>query len=1154
MIFSIYSDGPVDKKNWATRTTKLGDTAIGTITDDLEAGNPSKVATSIPNPFARMYLFDTAFQMSKTGHKHQTSTLYNTLVSDCLDVFQLLYNIGDGSNLKFLKWNKAIELERLRAAEDLEEGGRIRINPHKLLAQSLEMALNSERFRGFDDLYFIFYKDILLGGTSPLTVFYTSPNFQRIMEERGEKFPPSTTNDILFDRTPAALHQRAEDFQIFMHKFRSAYREQLARHCPNLSEYIFNSGQSHSPKIVSRIPPEYSFNDFIREYSQIRINEATGESLRCANILICSVAPDDIEKIILNNSGFVMEPTVDYYKQYTADNGQPVTIPTPLALVSPNNQLIRYIYKTWDPNTAVEYFPYLNLHERKLPGATNTKYPYITTGDFLEDKLVRLPYSLNRKYFFTGYDGKFPYLLPVKKEYFNFFTLKDLEKNLVVNSDPDKVIVKLRIPIRSGNSIELIKQYDLKGELRKVFAPEDETRSIGMGIFPFYQVADQRSLNEYSIMLVDNSEKDVELKFFRFNDLQGKTKIGVRKKIRIPKTEKQAGSTYIRISGNQDNSFDLIETRIGDYRGLVIPYFRKVEVGNHTFHFNFAIDFGTSNTHVAYNHSNDPTVREFDINESDIQMVMLNEPGSLDVSRIKDAFDHGFGQFFDIGKYKNREFVPSIIGENSHIRYPIRTVTCESNRFATEVPDIFGNINIGYNLDSEEHSPLNTFYVPNIKWGIEKNLSGQAERNRVREFFHQSLWMIKNKILMNGGKIDADICWFAPLSMKMNVQNSFQSLWREVLDEVFGKNSQCKLHKRSESEVPYYYLANKFSFFQANDALNIDIGGGTIDVMFHENSRNLSYSTSFKFGADDIWGDGITRIGENAGRKNNGFFLLIKDKIDRGELIISKEIRNRFETFYQNPSFDSADMISFLFRHDRDFGFSASIQGHPFLPSLIFLHYCAIMYHLSEIIVDKGLNIPMYITFTGKGSEYIKIVFSEDPENFELSKFTRLLLNKFTARKTPDSVEVRLAENPKQVTANGGLIMLSLTTNRIDPVEIVSYGIDKNHPPSDFTQNKILKLGDLENIKSSVLKNLDHFLNILTNDDDLVRFFNRYNITFTYGSEAIKDKVKKCAEFSYDQIKAGLLRDGQITDLVEESPFFWCLKEVFYRTSQEIYR
>jgi hypothetical protein len=183
MIFSIYSDGPVDKKDWESRQSKLGDNAISTITDDLEAGNPSKVATSIPNPFARMYLFDTAFQMVKLGHKQVGYTLYNTLVSDCLDVFQLLYNIGDGSNLKFIKWNKQNELQVLKSKPDLIEGSRQRIHPHRLLAQSLEMALKSERFIGFEDLYFIFYKDILLGGTSPLTIFYTSPNFQRIMEE-----------------------------------------------------------------------------------------------------------------------------------------------------------------------------------------------------------------------------------------------------------------------------------------------------------------------------------------------------------------------------------------------------------------------------------------------------------------------------------------------------------------------------------------------------------------------------------------------------------------------------------------------------------------------------------------------------------------------------------------------------------------------------------------------------------------------------------------------------------------------------------------------------------------------------------------------------------------------------------------------------------
>lgn len=1155
MIFSIYSDGPVDKKDWETRQNKLGDNAISTISDDLEAGNPSKVATSIPNPFARMYLFDTAFQMASLGHRQVGYTLYNFLVSDCLDVFQLLYNIGDGSNLKFVKWNKTNELQRLRSKQDIFEGSKQRIHPHRLLAQSLEMALKSERFSDFEDLYFIFYKNILLGGTSPLTIFYTSPNFQRIMEERGEIFPPSSTNDILFDKEPAALHQRAKDFQFFMHKFRLAYRQQLSRNCPNLADYIYQNGLNFSSEIVAAIDPNYGLDTFLKEYSQINIDKTTGESLRCGNISIRSVAPDDIEKIISQNSGFVMEPSVDYFKQITADDGQRVTIPTPLALVSNNNHLIRYIYTTWDPNTKVEYFSYLKLHERKLPGTTNTKYPYVTTGDFLEDRLIKLPYALNKKYFFTGFDGRFHFLLPVKKEYFNFFTINDLKKNLNIYLDPDKVIIRLRIPIRSGNSIEFIKQYDLKGDTAKIYEPKEETRSIGMGIFPFYQVTDLRDINEYVIMLVDNAEKDVYLKLFRYDDIKGNSPIKYREKKRIPKTENQAGSTYITVTGNPDNSFDLIEASFGDYRGLIIPSFTKVEVKNHTLHYNFAIDFGTSNTHIAFNHSNDPSIRSFEINENDMQMVLLNEPGSYeDITKIKDAFNYGFGQFFEVAQYKNREFVPSLVGENSHINYPIRTAICENSKFSSEGAELFGNINIGYSLDSEERPLSNTSFVTNIKWGIEKNLGGQVERSRVKAFFHQTLWMIKNKILMNQGKIDADICWFVPLSMKMPTQNSFQAIWKEVLLDVFGENNQVKLHRGTESTVPYYYLANRYSFYQANDALNVDIGGGTIDVIFQENSRNMSYSTSFKFAANDIWGDGITRLGGGASKKENGFFLMMKSKMDKGELRIENEIKRRYETFYRNSLFDSSDMISFLFKYDRDFGFSSSIQAHPYLSSLLFLHYSAVIYHISEIILARGLNIPMYITFTGKGSEYIKIIFSDDLDNHELSKFTRLLLAKFTGREISRDVEVRMAENPKQVTANGGIVMLNLNTRKVDPTELVSYGFSKDHPPSNYAPNKIMRLSDLEELKASVLENLNIFLDILMNDEELGSFFNKYNITFRYGTETLKEKINKYAEHSYNQIKSELLKDGQLSDQIEESPFFWCLKDVFFRISKEIYK
>ena len=136
--------------------------------------------------------------------------------------------------------------------------------------------------------------------------------------------------------------------------------------------------------------------------------------------------------------------------------------------------------------------------------------------------------------------------------------------------------------------------------------------------------------------------------------------------------------------------------------------------------------------------------------------------------------------------------------------------------------------------------------------------------------------------------------------------------------------------------------------------------------------------------------------------------------------------------------YDSADIISFLFKHDNEFNFSTSIKNHP-IRILLFLHYSAIIYHIAQVMSWKNIDIPSYITFTGKGSEYIRLILMDD---VELTKYTGMLLTRFTDNKLPDIFNVTLAPNPKEVTANGGLSKIITGGVEIAPEEIIHYGYD----------------------------------------------------------------------------------------------------------------
>src|SRR5205085_2461356 len=101
--------------------------------------------------------------------------------------------------------------------------------------------------------------------------------------------------------------------------------------------------------------------------------------------------------------------------------------------------------------------------------------------------------------------------------------------------------------------------------------------------------------------------------------------------------------------------------------------------------------------------------------------------------------------------------------------------------------------------------------------------------------------------------------------------------------------------------------------------------------------------------------------------------------------------------------------------------FSDSITiGNPNLSLLLYLHYSAIIYHIVQIIEAKGYPLPRYLSFTGKGSQYIKMICGGDEA--ELEDFTKLLIRAYTNLPLQSSFKIHLNDNPKEITANGSVL------------------------------------------------------------------------------------------------------------------------------------
>lgn len=149
-------------------TIPYGNQRIAHITDTVGAGIAlAKMGTSIPTPFARMLIFNAAFaQVNSPALGHDSDSVYGKLVSECLDFLEFLFNYGNRIDIK--RWNVEQEINNLRASTSKK---------HNALADSMEKFIRDLQVK---DIYLFYYDNVLIGGSSPYTLVYTSPNWQRI--------------------------------------------------------------------------------------------------------------------------------------------------------------------------------------------------------------------------------------------------------------------------------------------------------------------------------------------------------------------------------------------------------------------------------------------------------------------------------------------------------------------------------------------------------------------------------------------------------------------------------------------------------------------------------------------------------------------------------------------------------------------------------------------------------------------------------------------------------------------------------------------------------------------------------------------------------------------------------------------------------------
>ena len=1146
-ILRLHRTGSSTHEGWG-RTGKIGKNEIDGPSgiQDPEGGRAERVAVAIPSPFARLHLVETALAYVGS-HPGQADTVHHRLVGQFWDLWELVFNYFQrrqpGQRLSVRTWNKAAELARLEA------------NPAtRPLAQALALYLNDKRFAAITDFNLLYFPGAtpqevpqLLGGTSPLTVFFPAPAVRALPVQRPEG------GGHYFDGRYVALGQREQAFQDFIYQ-QFVADAALARLAPAVRDAL-------DPNILTKWGLAGNAN--LADYPAL--TDQAGNPVAVAGVAV-RVRPDEG---VVRSSDFAIRPG------RVPVPGWPLPTPLPLVLRPGLQAPGKFYYNNSLLGESGGQVPAADaraLADRTLPGP-ELAYPYLTLNDLLEETLLTVPYEVDSRRFVTGQlkiaPGYRPTcwpLLPVKPLYFDYFTAEELAAQLTLELDPACVRVRLRVPVAGGFTVDYERAY----------YPNPRTEglgrllvtNVGLAVFPFVKITDAPQLNDfYKVMLVDANNSDpslvnqpVELQF----GVQGRrlSATGTEQRAtayrRTAKTSTDEGSTYYEIKGTPFDYALVTSPAPAAGQALVVPRWREVRQG--TKEFRFAIDFGTTNTHVAYHDGPSQPPQPFGFGPDDSAVALLKKSSEeTDYQAYEQLYRgieedpaHGI-QLRRWQRYQQREFVPAFVGAGgSPYQFPIRTATSEAASFSIEPPRLLANVNVGFGINTEEET--NDSYHTNLKWGE----TSEAARHRVRAFFREMLLLFKYKAALHGGNVGAtQVVWFAPLSFSAFSRDLYQREWDTLFKEIFHTTRSTTY--LPESSAPYFFLTRRglVTPGPGENAAFIDIGGGTSDVLFYSDQtanpsgprrHHPAFSTSFRFAGNELWGDGAADV---RGTKDNGLVRFGLDSIRAHPLPHTKAAELAVKCLAvveANPNFGSEEVASLLFNYEREFQFGERLLLAQHLRVLFYLHFGAIVYHLGQVTAARGLAAPRYLCFTGRGSLYLRLLC---PSNLRpLEQVASLVLSKVMGAPAPANFKIVLADDPKQTTANGGVLATGLdaeSTAEVPPiVQPVGTGA------ADAAENRPLYPADItEEVKNAVIANVEQCLHLLLTDPDLTAAMHNLGIKNPPGlvlrelSAALADSFNLGRQRYANTLPAG--------EPIPETLFFLPLKHALYVLSQVLH-
>ena len=1092
-IFRLHPNGQNTNTDWQP-CQPYGQNVISQIVAPNGATARTEI-TSIPSPFARIALVKTAFsEVVKSGNLNG-NTIYHKMVSDSLDVAEIFFNYeklnASGKIFDIITWDTQSDLSALQRS-------------HPQVFHSLDIFLKQDaavyHFDRMNRLYILVYVGTgrksqmdVVGATSPATMFFTPANDLSYISQQ-----VSFGQDHPFDGQFQPLHARDPQLVQYLFAFRQCYNGVFAADFPEVDAYLTQTFAALPPQVQNTVAALTS--NSLNGYLPLQVGGNTVEVLGNPLHLkpMQQVRNSDFEIAQSHYSGGVF----------------PLVLP-----VEPGNTYANYFYvqAPWGSKNVAPCSDTTPWQQRSLPH-DGTRHPYLTIGDLLEDTLLLYPRKASDSaFFFANWNcaADSSPVLPLKPLFFELFTVGQLLGG--VNGNPmltlstinkNDVQATLTIPVRGGQLTYTRNYYHNaqpdpsrnRGAIKTI--PSD----FGLAMLPlvqtptpFYRIAithDFSDTNSYKLEGYSNGAV-----------------VNLDEVVRN-KSDQDYLKTHVFVCDN--GPLDSLRLGVGQAQGMIVPRFLTAR-RNQTFI--FAVDFGTTNTHIEYSDGKTPA----EVFQSQ-QIVLWAECSG----RTEDAFE--------------TNLLPIEIGQN--MGFPTRTALSESadtdwNAPVTPMADT--NIPLTYN-HRVQHDYNNI--ITDLKWG-----NNADNITRVRSYIENLMLLMRNKVLIEGGNLQGTkIVWFYPGAMTTARRNSYEKVWTYAYQKYFGGTTD-NVVSVLESVAPYEYYRRIQP--AASRMVSIDIGGGTSDVVIAEKGTIL-YTTSFRFAANSIFGNGYSAPSPYNGMVDcYGTELLKRLKSSNIETlpdVLEKRLKTGVASDIASLYFALASDDEVKEKNATDMlDWNAMLQNDDRFRIVFLLFYAAVIYHIAHIMHAKGLQMPRHIAFSGNGSRVVSVLSSS---NKTLAEYTKDIFCRVYGVDNyhPDGLDIILNGEPKVATCKGGIAMVQ--NNQLD-IATGEKLILKNAHTETFFGNDTYKDVD-EQAGRETVQDVEDFLHFVLDGNSRFSLKNNFGITQQDTLQAMEVCKKDLLTF-FDNGLEQKKQECAPSDPVEEPLFFYPVVGMLYSLSDIIY-